>query len=152
MVLIVLSIYLMILMTMEFTKEILPWVKMSYKENKQMSKSVFIRQKFWGEIWYMSTLLAITFDRNIVLMQGLRHWKLDFKSFPTVYYTSDSNNRARNGERLKFAEAVSPNRRLGFRSLEVAAESAFSFCFFRAFCFRYFNYDSFYFIFYFELT
>jgi hypothetical protein len=55
----------------------------------------------------MSTLLAITFDRNIVLIQGLRHWKLDFKGFPTVYYMSDSDNRARNGERLKLMQFFS---------------------------------------------
>ena len=55
----------------------------------------------------MSTLLAITFDRNIVLIQSLRHWKLDFKGFPTVYYMSDSDNRARNGERLKLMQFFS---------------------------------------------
>ena len=35
-------------------------------------------------------------------MQGLRHKKLDFKSFPMTYYMLDFDNRARNGDRLKF--------------------------------------------------
>ena len=55
---------------MEFTKGILSWVKMFYKENEQKSERVFLMQKFWGEIWYMSTLLATTFDRKILLMQS----------------------------------------------------------------------------------
>ena len=73
-------------------RKILARVKMFYKENEQKSRRVLIMQKFWSEIWYMSTLLAITFDRKIALMQGLRHWKLDFKSFPTVYYMPNSKN------------------------------------------------------------
>ena len=77
----------------------------------------------------MSTLLAITFDRKIALMQGLRHWKLDFKSFPTVYYMSNYDKRARNDDSLKFAETVSQKRRLGFLVVEVAAESALAFGF-----------------------
>ena len=36
----------MILIITEFTKGILAQVKMFYKENEQMSKSVFIRLKF----------------------------------------------------------------------------------------------------------
>jgi hypothetical protein len=56
-----------------------------------------------AEIWYMFILLAITFYRKIVLVQGLRHSKIDFKSFPTTYYMPNSNNRARNDNRLKFA-------------------------------------------------
>ena len=107
MILIVLSIMLMILIITEFTKGILAQVKMFYKENEQMSKSVFIRLKFWGEIWYMSTLLVITFDKKIALMQNLQNWKLDFKSFPTVYYMHNSDYRARNDNRLKFVEIVS---------------------------------------------
>ena len=51
----------------------------------------------------MFNLLGITFSRKIVLMQSLRHLKLDFKSFPTMYYKPNSDNRARNNNRLKFA-------------------------------------------------
>ena len=69
-------------------------------------------------------LLGITFDRKIALMQGLRHWKLDFKSFPTVYYMLNSDNRVRNNNRLKFTEIVSVKRRLDFLVVEVAAELA----------------------------
>ena len=58
----------MVLMMTEFTKGILARVKMFYKENEQKSKSVFIRQKFWGKTWYMSTLLVIHFGNKIVLM------------------------------------------------------------------------------------
>ena len=41
-----------------------------------------------------------------------------------VYYMSDSNNRSRNGDRLKFTKIVSVKRRLGFLVMEVATESA----------------------------
>jgi hypothetical protein len=41
----------------------------------------------------------------------------------------DSDNRARNGDRLKFIEVVSQKRRLGFVGVEVAAESAAAFVF-----------------------
>ena len=102
---------LMVLMMTEFTKGILARVKMFYKENEQKSRRVFIMQKFWGEIWYMSTLLAITLDSNFALMQGLQHWKLKFKSFLTVYYIPNSDKRARNYDRLKFAEIVGTKRR-----------------------------------------
>ena len=50
----------------------------------------------------MLTLLPITFDREMSLMQGLRRWKVDFKGFPTVYYMFISDNRERNGGHLKF--------------------------------------------------
>ena len=109
---------------MEFTKEILARVKTFYKENEKKSKRVFIMQKFWGEIWYMSTLLVITFDRKIALMQGLWHWKLDFNNFPMVYYMPNFDNRARNDDCLNFAKIVSVKRRLGFLVVEVATESA----------------------------
>ena len=36
----------MVFMMTEFTKEILAWVKMFYKENEQKSRIVFIMQKF----------------------------------------------------------------------------------------------------------
>ena len=55
----------------------------------------------------MFILLVITFYKKIVLVQRLRHWKLDFKGFPTIYYMSDSDNRARNGERLKLMQFFS---------------------------------------------
>ena len=104
-VLIVSSIILIILIMMEFTKEILSRLKMFYKDNERKSKTMFIIQKFWGRIWYMSTSLVITFDRKIVLM----HWKLDFKSFPTVYYMPNSDNQARNDNCLKFAKLSAKN-------------------------------------------
>ena len=118
-VLTILSIILMILMMTEFTKEILARVKMFYKENEQTSRRVIIMQKFWGEIWYMSTLLPINFDMKIKLIQSLRHPKLDFKRFPTVYYMLNSDNRATNDDRLKFTEIVSQKRQLGFLVLDV---------------------------------
>ena len=62
------------------------------------------------------------FDRKIALMQSLWHWKLNFKNFPTVYYMSNSDNWARNDDRLKFAETVSQKRRLGFLVVEVDTE------------------------------
>ena len=70
----------------------------------------------------MSTLLVITFDRKILLIQGLRPWKLDVKSFPTVYYMPNSENRTRNDDCLKFAEIASQKRRLGFLDVKVDAE------------------------------
>ena len=106
---IVLSIILIILMMTEFNKVILARLKMFYIENEQNGRRVLIMQKFWGEIWYMSTLFTITFDRKIALMKSLQHWKLDFKSFPTVYYKSNSDNWPRNGDHLKFAEIVRQN-------------------------------------------
>ena len=75
----------------------------------------------------MSTLLSITFYKKIVLIQGFRHWKLDFKSFPTVYYMPNSDNRSKNNDRLKFAEIVSVKRRLDFLVMEAAAELALAF-------------------------
>ena len=36
-------------------------------------------------------------------MRDLRHLKLDFKSFSTTYYMPNSDNRARNDDRLKLA-------------------------------------------------
>ena len=93
-----LSIILMVLMMTEFNKGILARAKTFYKENEQKSRRVFMMKKFWGEIWYISTLLKITFDRKIPLMQVLRHWNLDFKSFPTIYYMPNSDNRARNDD------------------------------------------------------
>ena len=105
-VLIGLSIIPTILIMTEFTKGILARLKINYKENEQKSRRVFIMQKFWGEIWYMSNLLIITFDRKIILLQLLRYWKLDFKSILTIYYMPNFDNRARNDVRLKFAEIV----------------------------------------------
>ena len=35
-------------------------------------------------------------------MQNLRHLKLDFKNFPTMYYMPNSDNRAENDDCLKF--------------------------------------------------
>ena len=72
----------------------------------------------------MLTLLVITFDRKIKLMQGLWHWKLDFKSFPTVYYMSNSDNWARNGDHLNSLQFFSTKRWLGFCGKKAAAESA----------------------------
>ena len=95
---------------------------MFYNKNEQKGRRVFIMQKFWGKIWYMSTLLAITFDRKISLMQGLRHWKLDIKTFSTVYYMSNSDYRERNEDQLKFAETVSQERRLDILVVEVDTE------------------------------
>ena len=86
----------------EFTKEIIAHLKMFYNEDGQKSWKLFKMQKFWGEIWYMFTLLVTTFDRKILLMQRLFHWKVDFKKFPTVYYMSDSDSQARNVGHLKF--------------------------------------------------
>ena len=68
-----LSIILMVLMMTEFIKVIIYRLKMFYNEDGQKSWKVFKMQKFWGEIWYMLTLLVITFDRKIALMQGLWH-------------------------------------------------------------------------------
>ena len=70
----------------------------------------------------MSTLLVITFDMKIVLMQILRQWKLDFKSFPMVYYMPNSNNRERNDDHLKLAEIVSQKSRLDFVVVEETAD------------------------------
>ena len=55
-----------------------------------------------AEIWYMFNLLGLTFYRKSVLMQDLRHLKLSFKSFPTTYCIPNSDNQARNDNRLKF--------------------------------------------------
>ena len=51
----------------------------------------------------MFTPLAITFDKKITLMQCLWYQKLDFKIFPMIYYMPNSDNRAKNNKRLKFA-------------------------------------------------
>ena len=77
----------------------------------------------------MSTLLVINFYKKIVLMQGLRNWQLDFKSFPTVYYMSDSDNQVRNDDRLKLLRFSNTKRRLGFHVVFGAADSALSLCF-----------------------
>ena len=62
-------------------------------------------------------------------MQGLRHWKLDFKSFLMVYYMSDSDKRARNGDRLKLLRFSSTKRRLCFYIVFGVVDSALSLCF-----------------------
>ena len=49
-------------------------------------------------------ILVITFDIKIVLIQGLQHGKVDFKSFPTIYHMSNSDNKLRNDSCLKFAK------------------------------------------------
>ena len=75
---------------------------MFYKEHEQTSRKVFIMQKFWGEIWYIFTLLVITFDRKDHINARFAALKLDFKSFPKVYYMPDFDNRAINDNRSKF--------------------------------------------------
>ena len=89
----------MVLM-MEFTKEIIARLKIFYNEDEQKSWKMFKMQKFWGEIWYMLTLLVIIFDRKIALMQGLRHRKEELSN--SILYVH-FDNRARNGGCLKFA-------------------------------------------------
>ena len=59
-------------------------------------------------------------------MQGLRHWKLDIRSFPTVYCMSNFNNQARNDNHLKLLRFSSTKRRLGFHVLFGAANWALS--------------------------
>ena len=71
----------MVLMMIEFTKEVIARLEMFYSEDGEFS----------GEIEYMLNLLIINFDRKIILMQGLRHWKADFKNFPMVYHMSNSD-------------------------------------------------------------
>ena len=99
---IVLSIILMVLMIMEFTKGVLARLKMFYKENMQKSRRVFI-------------------------MQGLRRWKLDFKSFSRIYYMS--NFRRWNDDHLKFAVIFSLKSRLGFLGVELFVKWAFAYGF-----------------------
>ena len=50
----------------------------------------------------MFNFLDITSYRKILLMQGLRDKNLDFNSFSTTYYMPNSDNQARNDDRLKF--------------------------------------------------
>ena len=95
----------------------------------------------------MSTLLAITFDRKILLMQGFRHWKLDFKRFTTVVYMPNSDNRAQNDDHLKFAEIISQKSRLDFLVVEMASNQAFS-SGFRATFFHHFNFVIFFYLYF----
>ena len=59
-----------------------------------------------AEIWYMFNLLGISFYTKIILVQRLRHYKLDFKSFPITYHMPNSDNRARNKDRLNFTKIL----------------------------------------------
>ena len=82
----------------------------------------------------MLTLLVITYDRQISawftalktrfqeLSNGILY--VQFKSFPTVYYMSDSDNRARNDDRLNLLRFFSTKRRLGFCGRKVIADLA----------------------------
>ena len=108
----------MVLMMIEFTWKILARLILFYKENKQNNKRVFLMQNFWGETWYMSSLLVITFNRKILLMQGL-------KFFNGISYAQfwQLSKKWRSFEVCWNCQHTTPTRSF---VLDVATETAFS--------------------------